>query len=110
MPSAFTSSPTGRGRSRSSSTVARRLGAEGADQVEAAMGVYNHSSIYPSRHTPKVGILRQMIRGAVLTLALLALFAAPASGKLRVGTLTLHGCAEGRHGWCGSLTRPLDPA
>jgi len=52
-----------------------------------------------------------MIRGAVLLAALLALFAAPAGAATkRLGSVTLHSCGEGAHGWCGSLKRPLDPA
>ncbi len=35
--------------------------------------------------------------------------AAPAH-SLRLGALTLHPCADGAAGWCGSLRRPLDPA
>jgi pimeloyl-ACP methyl ester carboxylesterase len=34
---------------------------------------------------------------------------AHAAGGLRVGSLTLHRCGAGVHGWCGSLPRPLDP-
>jgi pimeloyl-ACP methyl ester carboxylesterase len=55
---------------------------------------------------------RGIARGAVLLLALLALSASPASAstqKLRLGTLTLERCGGGQHGWCGSLSRPLDP-
>jgi pimeloyl-ACP methyl ester carboxylesterase len=49
-----------------------------------------------------------------LLVALLAL-AAPASApakkpKLRLGSLTLHRCPPSRGGWCGSLSRALDPA
>lgn len=50
-----------------------------------------------------------MIRRVVLTLALLALFAAPANAKLRLGTLSLDSCGKAQHGWCGSVKRPLDP-
>jgi pimeloyl-ACP methyl ester carboxylesterase len=51
-----------------------------------------------------------MFRGAVVLLALLALFAAPAGAATKkLGSVTLHRCGEGQHGWCGSLNRPLDP-
>jgi pimeloyl-ACP methyl ester carboxylesterase len=55
---------------------------------------------------------RGIARGVVVV-ALLALWCAPAGAAtktLRVGTLTLERCSGGQHGWCGSLSRPLDPA
>src|SRR4051812_6471919 len=56
---------------------------------------------------------RGTVRGAVVVLALLALFCVPAGAatkKLRVGALTLERCGGGQHGWCGSVRRRLDPA
>ncbi len=44
--------------------------------------------------------------------AVAVLSAAPASaatGKLKVGSLTLKRCGGGQHGYCGSLSRALDP-
>ena len=51
-----------------------------------------------------------MIRRTVLALVLLALFAAPAGAATKkLGSVSLHRCGGGQHGWCGSVKRPLDP-
>jgi len=56
---------------------------------------------------------RAPLRAAALLAALVACAAfassAHAAGTLRVGSLTLHRCGAGQHGWCGSLPRALDP-
>ncbi len=53
-------------------------------------------------------------RAAALLAPLIACAAlsasAHAAASLRLGSLTLHRCGAGQHGWCGSLRRPLDPA
>jgi pimeloyl-ACP methyl ester carboxylesterase len=55
-------------------------------------------------------------RPALLPLLVLALAAAcapataDAASRLHLGNQTLHRCGGGLSGWCGSLSRPLDPA
>jgi pimeloyl-ACP methyl ester carboxylesterase len=49
----------------------------------------------------------------VAMVAVAALWSAPsgaATGRLKVGSLTVKRCGGGLHGYCGSLSRALDPA
>ena len=56
------------------------------------------------------------LRGALLVAAIaLLVAAAPAAAaapkeRLRLGSLVLHQCEDGKRWWCGTLPRPLDPA